>query len=123
MKYFLMMVLIGFAASSASVGLASSQGPLSAKRLLAWCQSNDDELKAKCAGFLIAVEYDSRATLTGTTAGACVPKNTPHDEVQELVILVLKSLDDRQHDDAAVLTMEALVSAFPCPFDTRISTR
>jgi hypothetical protein len=119
----LVIILLGLATSSAWSHIPRSVGTVTAKQLLAWCESADEVARGTCMGFLIALENYSMVSLNVTQPRACMPRNVPKDELRDLVVLVLKSLQDRQDDNAAALVMEAMVSAYPCVAHTRISTR
>lgn len=123
MKKFLCAALFSVAASSALLSNSSSAAPATANQLLAWCQSENEEHNAVCMGFLIALENFAKAAFNGTRTLACMPRNTSNQELRDLVVLVLESVSDRQNDNAAVVAMEALASAFPCPSAARIGQR
>jgi hypothetical protein len=119
----LVIILVGLATNSAWSDIPRSAGAVTAKQLLAWCESPDELGRGMCMGFLIALENYSMVSQYDTKPRACLPGNVAKDELRDLVVMVLKSLQDRQDDSAATLVMEAMASAYPCASHTRISTR
>ena len=83
------------------------------RMLQGWCATD----AALCQGFVTGIADTIALTPDRNLLGffACLPPRVPPERLTEIVAQHLQEHPDWLHHAAAVLTVEALAAAYPCP--------
>ena len=115
MKRVLPIIVGTIAIASTTFGEPANAAFVTAKQLLKWCQSENDNHQATCLGYLLALDTYLQSAPDTSRIKVCVPAETSGADLKDLVVLVLRSIRHRQSENASALAIEAFARAFPCP--------
>jgi hypothetical protein len=116
-------LLLACALAMFSPAVRAADFKMDGKQLRDDCKNSDTGSgynEGKCIAFVIGVDagYQMDRGVDGMQSHVCMPEGVTYGQMVKVVVKYLNDHPEELHHPAALLTLNALIGAFPCPWDS-----